>query len=514
MDIDTETTPQARPGTSDCSQGFENGSAPVVGLGSSVKSGTHTLTPEDEAPRALNPKLKRRAYMYEYESPNPAIREKFKQDLVENLAAVEEVLPMVQADEDTNKVKALNPKLTRRAYVYDYVPPRPDLRENLVRQLQEGTPPADESDSENGLDVTACVDLLVHQLPCSEEKVDMGAGASKKILHTGHWNTPQYVAGKLQKDTGMWSCCGSREQHSLYCTSLKDRISYEKKAAEKIISAKTAAIYAKKVEEERRGPWERQEISAVEQEPDSTVEQLMQKANSEDSSLNGPMLISWTHKNCASQRTALSGLNYLLRTLFTGEGCVLFHRHEGCETILKAYNLHPKDPEILLTSLKLWCQLLDCNFTRDFLLNDTVVLQAVFSIANRYMRSEPHVACALRCLMQCSRAEVCRIYILENNLLGYYTLFCKSFPRKPEIIRSVLRSFNWVATTDDRLVTLFKLGCIKTTIKCMERNLSNSSVIFHLCSLNRFVATVFYAVGVGTSAAVHDKSSQDPFTGS
>jgi hypothetical protein len=189
------------------------------------------------------------------------------------------------------------------------------------------------------------------------------------------------------------------------------------------------------------------------------------------------MLISWTHKNMGDSLTALRGMAALLRTLSSGEGCALFRRHEGCDTVLKAFNTHPKHPAILLLCAQLWGRLLDCNLTRDGLIDDADVLRAVFSIANRHMRSAEHVSVCMKALMQCARSEQCRLYILDNSLLGYYTLFCKGFSKNPDIIRSVLRSFNWVATTDERLVLLFQLGCVNTAIKCMERHIADPVVL-------------------------------------
>lgn len=439
---------------------------------------------------------KKKSYVYDYQSPKPDIRERFKKDIATSI--LEKPEPPVGADIVSSEVKAktLNPKLTRRAYVYNYEPPRPDLREDMVRQLREGPPNPTESDLDCEEAPVALVVEEQQPVPVPRAVAALGPAERQQLLHTGSWQPPEYTAGKLKKGTGLWLCCGSREQFSLYCNSMAHRQGFQKELASQAAAAEQAVVYSRMVEEERRGPWERQEITAVEQEAEDVEEGLMQQANSEESTLNGPMLISWTHKNCASHRTALSGLNYLLRTLYTGEGCVLFHRHEGCDTVLKAYNLHPKHSEILLTCLKLWCQILDCNHTRDFLIDDTVVLQAVFSIANRYMRSEEHVTVAMRCLMQCARSEVCRLYILEHCLLRYYTIFCKSFSKKPDIIRSALRSFNWVATSDERLIDLFKIGCVNTTLKCMERHISNSEVtrVFIISNLGRLTASYFLQV--------------------
>ena len=414
----------------------------------------------------------KKSYEYEYISPNPELRERLKREL----QGKDEEKPTDSATEG-DKVKRLNPKLTRRAYVYDYEPPRPELRDQLVQQLIDGPPSPSNSESdsiEGSVDAEAVVRA---ELTPQDEPVIMNAEMKKKMLHPGKWVPPEYIAGKLQKETGMWMCCTSREQYSIYCTSLHNRQKQERYIIRKEEEKVKALRYADYVEDKRRGPWERQEIQTIEQEPRNTEKILMEKANAEESTLNGPMLISWTHKNMNDPRTALSGLNYLLRNLHTGEGCVLFHRHEGCDTILKAYNYHPKHSEILLTCAKLWQQLLDCNLTRNFLVNDTIVLKALFSIANRYMKSVSHVTVALRGMMQCSRAEVCRQYILEENLLGYFTLFCKSFSKNANVIRPVLRSFNWVSTTDERLVRLFKLGCVNTTIKCMDRHISDPAVL-------------------------------------
>ena len=254
---------------------------------------------------------KKKAYVYDYQSPNPGIRERFKKEITSSALEkqVPDAEPIVDAVGDSTeaKAKSLNPKLTRRAYVYNYEPPRPDLREDTVRQLREGPPSPTESDMDDD-EAPATLSVEEQQPPPVPRAVAALDPAQRQmLLHTGGWQTPEYTAGKLNKGTGLWLCCGSREQFSLYCTSMAQREKFQRDLSSHAAAAEQAIVYSKMVEQERRGPWERQEIAAVEQEEEDEEEALMQRANSEESTLNGPMLISWTHKNCASHRTSASG---------------------------------------------------------------------------------------------------------------------------------------------------------------------------------------------------------------
>ena len=43
------------------------------------------------------------------------------------------------------------------------------------------------------------------------------------LIHIGQWIPPEYDLGRQIKFTGMWSCCGIPEKHSIYCDSLEAR---------------------------------------------------------------------------------------------------------------------------------------------------------------------------------------------------------------------------------------------------------------------------------------------------
>jgi hypothetical protein len=273
---------------------------------------------EGPAPPPAAPAPKLKAHVYDYESPNPEIRQRFK-DVMAVAAQEEQAAAAAAASAETeglaesdagsgageDKIKRLNPRLTRRAYVYEYDAPRPEVRERFLGQLFNAppilgpAPPAgngtgsdSEADSEAGDSATS--PFASPAAPPPREDVVWDAETKKKMLHPGGWVGPVYEAGKLQRGSGLWTCCSSREQFSMYCATLRLREETMRENARLARQAAQAAEYAGRVEAERRGPWDRQEIAAVEHEEEDYEDALMLRANAEDSTLNGTPAYCYT----------------------------------------------------------------------------------------------------------------------------------------------------------------------------------------------------------------------------
>jgi hypothetical protein len=100
-----------------------------------------------------------------------------------------------------------------------------------------------------------------------------------------------------------------------------------------------------------------------------------------------------------------------------------------------------------------------------------------FAVMHRHMRSRSHVLEATKCIMQCSRSEECRLDILDRKIMPYLQEICRKWSRQPEILRSILRTFNWTANTRERLITLVDGGCVVTVLQCMKRHINDFRVV-------------------------------------
>lgn len=401
-----------------------------------------------------------------------------------------------------NEPQRLNPKLTKKVLVYSYDPPKPELRSAAKKLLAEpGDPslvpasfaamanaakPPPTASSGTAADVSSDDDDDDANAP--EEFVPMATArkasvigsrqAKSRVMHDGAFVAPVYIAGKLQKNTGLWSCCGNQNKLGMYCDSIEARMDQASRHETEAKAAREAEEYARFVKEGRRIPWEAAAPREKFEPPSSHVDfDIGAAADNESSTLNCPMIISFTQKFSAEAEPVLRGLRLIKKIVQTGEGCLQCCRHEAPPMMMKVFANHELHDEITLLLVDIWKQLLECNFTRDSLIEDDVVMRAVFAIMLRRMRSEPHIRAGMACLLQCARSEACREYILDNNYLRYYTLFCKNFSKNVDIVRSVIRSFNWVATTNQRLVMLFESECIDTVLRCMKRHPSHSEVL-------------------------------------
>jgi hypothetical protein len=404
--------------------------------------------------------------------------------------------------EQSKTGQRLNPKLTKKGLVYSYDPPKPELRAAAKKMLAEPGDPSQipasivalvktskspssaphvEEDNatsdEDDDDPNAPVELV--PMATSRRASAMGSRQGKnRVMHDGAFVAPVYIAGRLQKNTGIWSCCGNQNKFSIYCESLDVRMKHVANQEAELKASKEAQDYAELVREGRRIPWEAAAPKESFDPPSAHVDcDVNAAADSETSTLNCLMIISFTQKFSSEVEPVLKGLRLIVKLVQSGEGCLQCCRHEAPTMLMKVFSQHIQHDEITLLLVQIWQKLLECNFTRDELIEDSDILKAVFSIVLRRMRSELHVRAAMACMLQCARSEACREHILENNYLRYYTLLCKNFSRNVDIVRNVIRSFNWVATTNQRLVILFESDCIDTVLRCMQRHPSHSEVL-------------------------------------
>jgi uncharacterized protein YutE (UPF0331/DUF86 family) len=277
------------------------------------------------------------------------------------------------------------------------------------------------------------------------------------------------------------TCCGGQGQHSLYCESLEARDKFAKALEAAEAEKKKAEEYARFVTETRRGPWERREELNAQFTHDTDLV-LAPKIDPKDpdnpeSSANILMLTSWIHKNIDDEMNTVKGMELLLAHANTGEGCIHIFRHEGLRCLLEAQEKYPQILSLQTNCLKLLCQLLECNFTRPPLLSSPLLLTLAFNIGHRHLANPEIVELSVRCVLQCAREECCRCEIFERNLVGYYLLYCRQYSRVPAILRHILKLFNWIASSDERLVRLYQQGVASVVLHCMKRHMNNPAIL-------------------------------------
>jgi hypothetical protein len=285
----------------------------------------------------------------------------------------------------------------------------------------------------------------------------------------------------MRKFTQSRTCCGGQGHHSLYCESLeaRDRFAKELEAAE--AEKKRAEEYARFVAQARRGPWERREAlnSQFTHDSDLVIAPQIDPNNPDnpESAANILMLTSWIHKNIDDEMNTTKGIELLLAHANSGEGCVHIFRHEGLRCLLEAQERYPQILSLQSNCLKLLCQLLECNFTRPPLLSSPLLLNLAFNIGHRHLTSPEMVELSVRCVLQCSREELCRQEIFEKNLVGYYLLYCRQYSRTPAILKHILKLFNWIASSNERLVQLYQQGVASVVLHCMKRHMNNPAIL-------------------------------------
>jgi hypothetical protein len=293
------------------------------------------------------------------------------------------------------------------------------------------------------------------------------------LFHTKNWVPGVYVANRRVEDTGVWACCGSTRKGYMYCESVEVREIYARSLAEKAIEQVKREERMKRVRETLLEPWLRGErINQVDTTVDDATdygpskgEQALAEAQTMHSASNIPMLVTWVQQNIPEEPTATRGLRFFLKHAETGEGCAVLINHGAVDVVYMIQDYYKTYPEIQLLVLHVFAKLLECNYTREALVGDVEALRLTFSIGHRFMNSLPHVEGAMRCVLQCARSEVCREDIMKRRLIGYCTNFCKRYSREPNVVRYVLKLFNWVTTTLERMQIVYSMNAVDTTLR-------------------------------------------------
>ena len=171
-------------------------------------------------------------------------------------------------------------------------------------------------------------------------------------------------------------------------------------------------------------------------------------------------------------------MGFLLEHCTHGDGCKLIIKHGGYECMLQIHERYrTRHPAIQLLVAKTIRRLLECNFTRDFIVRDTRVLKCTFFIGYSHMKSEEHVENSFYCVLQTARSAVCRYEILDSGLVPYLTILLKKYSRNTNIVRCMLRLFNWVGNTPETIEALVGLDTVETTIRCVQRHHRDGQVL-------------------------------------
>lgn len=192
---------------------------------------------------------------------------------------------------------------------------------------------------------------------------------------------------------------------------------------------------------------------------------------------NAPMLVSFVFKNVHEEPTLVTGMNFMLTHMESGEGCDVLLANGAIEAVVKAHSFYKDNPTVHFLCVSILRRLLDCNFTRDKIIGSTDIMRIAFGIGHVYMDKEAHVEMATHCVMQCSRSEICRRDIMDRRIVKYCSMFCEKYLKNISIVRSVLKLYNWVTTTRERIQALCQDNCVSVTLKCMARHKANAGVL-------------------------------------
>ena len=418
-------------------------------------------------------------------------------------------------------VRTLNSKLTGRRAVRPSAPPVEDL-------AGEGDSSEDETyttytNSENGSVPGTSRSDIESIVTKNDNKKDKDVMVVQKmgnnrVKHWGKYHKREYNVGRVVPHTGMWDCCGDETELSLYCLSKKEVKAYRARVDARRRVLEAEKLYREKKLKEVKAPWdERQKrrllrnmaaekaqhgdpFSFGKKENDtgevgrdgdfgsdseadedlgpSAEDKAMAFAESTESSFNAPMLCSWLYKNVTEEPTVTSGLAFLQEHLNSGEGCQLMLKHGIFDSIEKIHN-HFRDHAFLqLQCVIALRKLLDCNFTRDQLIQaDPRALRLAFSIGHVHMKSHKHIDECARCVCQCARSEYCRRDIMTRRVYLYISNICKRFVNHASILRFSLKFFNWTATTNERIAELSDAGVTAVIITVMKRHQGNAGVL-------------------------------------
>lgn len=365
-------------------------------------------------------------------------------------------LSLVKTEEPPPRPR-LNPKLTGRGR--GAPPPTYMSRYDEGKVLPEAEPDEDDED------------FFLKTVKPKNPRLDM--------IHTGKWVKKAFELGRYIPRTGCWTCCGDQEHLSMYCESkLARRIWQEGIDAEEAEEANRLR-YKKEQEKRIKGLYDDGVIgnSDAHKGNPTEIEVAIEMANAEESHFNAPMLVSWVYKHLDEELTTTQGLNYIRKQTETGEGCELMLKNGIVDCVMAAAEAWRLRPDLVLLCASTIRRLLDCNFTRPALLDDIALLRKSFGFGHTFMTSVAHVEEACQSVMQFSRGERARVDILARRVPVYLQNMCRRFSQAPAVVRPVLKTFIWVANSDKRMKVLVDWGAIVTTIKCMQRHITNPRIL-------------------------------------
>jgi hypothetical protein len=226
----------------------------------------------------------------------------------------------------------------------------------------------------------------------------------------------------------------------MYCDSLEKRVEFKK-----FLENKRKQAVNEKVNRVARKEYLKQKIEASQQMNESnpmerklTTEELaVKEACSDNNTFHAPMLLGYLTRHFKEEPTIKAGLSYTLTHLNTGEGCVLIHRHGILNILPKIFEEYIKSQEIQLQVISILRQLLNCNYTRDDIMNEEVeiMLKMAYTITYRYMHDGEIVEAGSKCLLQICRYEHGRALISKQQLIPYIVILMKKYMQKKPVTK-------------------------------------------------------------------------------
>jgi hypothetical protein len=223
-------------------------------------------------------------------------------------------------------------------------------------------------------------------------------------------------------------------------------------------------------------------LKKVRRDSDSSIEDddfVPVKKETPYSSLNAPMLVKWMSGHYDEAPTAVSGLKFIFQHTENEEGCVILLKYGVLKVLFKVHRHEPyiEQKEIQLLCANVLKNLLECYKTMQPLISTIDVLRITFSIAYRFVNSKEHVAVSIQCMLQCARSEINREEIMDSNIIGYCTNFCKKYSKDSVIVGGVLKLFWCLCTSEERIEELCQRSALETTLQCMKRHTSDAGVL-------------------------------------
>jgi hypothetical protein len=223
-------------------------------------------------------------------------------------------------------------------------------------------------------------------------------------------------------------------------------------------------------------------LKKVRRDSDSSIEDddfVPVKKETPYSSLNAPMLVKWLASHYDESPTAVSGLQFIFQHTENEEGCIILLKYGVLKVLFKVQRHEPyiEHKEIQLLCVQVLRNLLECYKTMQPLISTIDVLRITFSIGHRFVSSQEHVAASIQCMLQCARSELNREEIMDSNMIGYCTNFCKKYSKDSVIVSGVLKLFWCLCTTEERIEELCERSALDTTLQCMKRHTCDAGVL-------------------------------------